>query len=317
MTSIADRSHAESSLRADSSRQAESRFSGLSVALATTFQADGSLDLVAFRRLTRRVVAGGAQGLVVLGSTGEAATLVQAERDRLITACLEEAGDATVVVGTGSSATHQAASWTRRAQDLGAHGALVVTPYYNKPNVDGLLAHYRVVADAAPGLPIVLYNVPGRTGLNLTPDILTSLWALPSVVAVKESSGDLGQIDQIVRTLPPGKVVLAGDDALALPALALGVHGLVSVAGNLVPDHLRALVDAGRASCFQEARDWHARTSPLFDALFAETNPVPLKAALTLLGLGTDVVRPPLARASDATRLRLSAVLARLEGVAA
>lgn len=313
MTPTADRSQF-----LESSTRASSPFAGLSVALATTFCADGTLDLPAFRRLTRRVVAGGAQALVVLGSTGEAATLLEVERDQLITACLEEAGDAVVIVGTGSNATHQAAAWTLRAQALGAHGALVVTPYYNKPNVDGLVAHYRVVADAAPGLPIVLYNVPGRTGLNLAPEILTSLWAIPSVVAVKESSGDLAQIDQIVRALPAGKLVLAGDDALALPAIALGAHGLVSVAANLVPEHLRALVDAARASRFQEARRLHARAASLFDALFTETNPVPLKAVLALRGLATDVVRPPLARASEATRLRLSEVLARFEeGVAA
>ena len=159
-------------------------FTGLSVALATPFTPSMDVDLPAFRRLVRHVAGGGADHLVVLGSTGEAATLLEAERDALVAACLEEAGSASVVVGTGSNATRQAAAWTRRAQELGAHGALVVTPYYNKPTADGLVAHYREVAAAAPGLPIVIYNVPGRTGQNLAPAVLSRLWENPQLVAI-------------------------------------------------------------------------------------------------------------------------------------
>lgn len=288
-------------------RQQASEWQGLFVALATPFDEQGEVDLPAFRRLVRHVVTGGADVLVVLGSTGEAATLEEPERDALITACLAEAGGRAVLAGTGHNATAQAARWTARAQALGAHGALVVTPYYNKPTVDGLLAHYRAVSAAAPGLPLVAYNVPGRTGLNLTPAALARLWELPDLVAVKESSGNLVQIGAIAQALPPGKTLLAGDDNLALPSIALGARGLVSVAGNVAPAACKMLVEDARAGRLDEARAAQRRLLPLMDALFLESNPIPLKAALALLGIGTDVVRLPLVRAQHGTRQALLA----------
>lgn len=278
-------------------------FTGLGVALATPFTPDHALDLPAFRRLVRHV-ARAADFLVVLGSTGEAATLEEAERDALLAACLDEAGGRPVVAGTGHNATRTAARWTRRAADLGVQGALVVTPYYNKPTPEGLVIHYRACAEA--GLPLVVYNVPGRTGLNLTPAALARLWEIPAVAAVKESSGNLAQIGEIARTLPPGKVLLAGDDALALPALALGAEGLVSVAGNLLPGLMKRLVDRARAGRRGEALALHHRLLPLLDALFLESNPIPLKAALQAAGLGSDAVRLPLVPADAATRTRLA-----------
>lgn len=278
-------------------------FTGLGVALATPFTPDHALDLPAFRRLVRQV-ARAADFLVVLGSTGEAATLEEAERDALIGACLDEAAGRPVVAGTGHNATRTAARWTRRAAELGAQGALVVTPYYNKPTPEGLVIHYRACAEA--GLPLVAYNVPGRTGLNLTPAALARLWEIPAVVAVKESSGNLAQIGEIARTLPPGKVLLAGDDALALPTLALGAEGLVSVAGNLLPGLMKRLVDLARAGRREEALALHHRLLPLLDALFLESNPIPLKAALQASGLGSDAVRLPLVPAGAATRACLA-----------
>jgi 4-hydroxy-tetrahydrodipicolinate synthase len=282
---------------------------GLAVALATPFTADGAVDLPAFRRLVRHVAGGGADVLVALGSTGEAATLDEAERDLLIETCLEEAGGCTVLAGTGSNATAVAARWTARAGALGAHGALVVTPYYNKPTVDGLVAHYRAIADAAPGLPLVAYNVPGRTGLNLSPAALLRLWENEQVVAVKESSGNLAQIGAIAAELPPGKVLLAGDDNLALPSIALGASGVVSVLGNLLPAAMKVLVEHALAGQLVEARAAHRALLPLMDALFVESNPIPLKAGLTLLGLSGDAVRLPLVRAKLATRQGLLAAL--------
>lgn len=278
-------------------------FTGLGVALATPFTPDHALDLPAFRRLVRHV-ARAADFLVVLGSTGEAATLEEAERDALISACLNEAGGRPVVAGTGHNATRTAARWTRRAADLGVQGALVVTPYYNKPTPEGLVIHYRACAEA--GLPLIAYNVPGRTGLNLTPAALARLWEIPAVAAVKESSGNLAQIGEIARTLPPGKVLLAGDDALALPAFAVGAEGLVSVAGNLLPGLMKRLVDLGRAGRRGEALALHHRLLPLLDALFLESNPIPLKASLQASGLGGDAVRLPLVPASVATRACLA-----------
>ena len=289
---------------------------GMFVALATPFTPDSALDLPGFRRLVRHVVAGGADGLVVLGSTGEAATLLEPERDALIAACLEEAGGTTVIAGTGHNATPQAAAWTRRAQELGAHAALVVTPYYNKPTPSGLVAHFRAVAAAAPELPIVVYNVPGRTGLNLAPDTLNRLWAIPQLVAVKESSGNLAQIAEICRTLPPGRTLLSGDDNLALAAMAVGGSGLISVIGNVLPRETKQLVDLALAGRRQEAIALQHALMPFMDALFLESNPIPTKAALALKGICGDAMRLPLEAALPATRARLAELLAAGVGVA-
>lgn len=285
------------------------KFQGLAVALATPFTLTGAVDLPAFKRLVRHVVHGGVDFLVVLGSTGEAATLNDAERDALILACRDEAGGKPVVVGAGSSSTAQAASWSARAQYLGADGVLVVTPPYNKPTPSGLVAHYQAIADAAPGLPIIVYNVPGRTGQNLVPSTLSRLWDNPSVVAVKESSGNLEQIAEMIRTLPPGKTLLAGDDNLAVQSIAAGAKGLVSVLGNLLPRETKALVTAALAGKMSEAQEHQTRLMPLIDALFMESNPIPLKAGLKFLGLGEDVLRLPLTQPEPATRQRLAEAL--------
>jgi 4-hydroxy-tetrahydrodipicolinate synthase len=289
---------------------------GMFVALATPFTPDFAVDLPAFRRVVRHVVDGGADGVVVLGSTGEAATILEPERDALIVACLEEAGGRTVIVGTGSNATHQAAAWTRRAQELGAQAALVVTPYYNKPTADGLVAHFQAVTDAAPGLPVIIYNVPGRTGQNLVPAVLTRLWENPQLVGLKESSGNLAQIAEEVRTLPEGRFILSGDDNLALAAIAVGASGLISVIGNVLPRATKQLVDLALAGKRREAVALHQDLLPLMDALFLESNPIPTKAALALKGICGDALRLPLVAASAATRARLAELLAVGAGVA-
>ena len=289
---------------------------GMFVALATPFTPDFAVDLPAFRRVVRHVVDGGADGVVVLGSTGEAATILEPERDALIVACLEEANGRTVIVGTGSNATHQAAAWTRRAQELGAQAALVVTPYYNKPTADGLVAHYQAVTDAAPGLPVIIYNVPGRTGQNLVPAVLTRLWENPQLVGLKESSGNLAQIAEEVRTLPEGRFILSGDDNLALAAIAVGASGLISVIGNVLPRATKQLVDLALAGKRLEAVALHQDLLPLMDALFLESNPIPTKAALALKGIWGDALRLPLVAASSATRARLAELLAVGAGVA-
>jgi 4-hydroxy-tetrahydrodipicolinate synthase len=304
------------------------RLHGLGVAIATPFKpasgpddfGAGAVDIAAFRALARRLIAGGpASGgrgvdfLVVLGSTGEAATVTPAERDELVAAAIEEArrdgGKTPVIVGTGHNSTAQARELAARAAASGADGILVVTPYYNKPQPAGLEAHFRAIAAAAPGLPIIVYNVPGRTGLNLLPKELCRLMAIPEVVAVKESSGNLAQIGEILRTMPEGKKLFSGDDALALPAIALGGHGLISVTANILPAEVKALVDAALAGRRDEAARLHAALLPMTDALFLESNPSPLKAALALAGLCSDAVRLPLAPASEATRARLAELL--------
>jgi 4-hydroxy-tetrahydrodipicolinate synthase len=185
----------------------------------------------------------------------------------------------------------------------------VVAPYYNKPTPRGLVAHFAEVASAAPGLPIIAYNVPGRTGLNITPAVLALLWELPQVVAIKESTANLAQMSEIVRTLPAGKTLLSGDDNMALPAIAVGASGLVSVLGNLVPAATKALVEAARRGDLAEARRLHYQLLPLMDALFLESNPIPLKAGLRLMGLARDTLRLPLVSAEPATVARLAEAL--------
>ncbi|HAE23135.1 MAG TPA: 4-hydroxy-tetrahydrodipicolinate synthase [Spirochaetaceae bacterium] len=290
------------------------RFTGLGVALATPFSAQDAdtVDTAAFRALIRSVRSGGADFLVVLGSTGEAATVRDEEREGIIRAALEESGGLPVVVGVGHNATARTVAMAKESAALGVQGLLVVTPYYNKPQPAGLEAHYRAVAAAADGLPIIAYNVPGRTGLNLAPDILARLWAIPQVIGVKESSGNLAQIGEIARCLPPGKLLLSGDDALALPAIALGASGLVSVAGNAAPAQLKALVSAALAGRRKEAQELHYRLLPLMDALFAESNPAPLKAGLEELSLCSSLPRLPLAGASEPTRQRVRKALQEL-----
>jgi 4-hydroxy-tetrahydrodipicolinate synthase len=289
-------------------------FSGLSVALATPFTPTGDVDMKAFRALVKHVAEGGADVLIVLGSTGEAATITENERDPLIVACLEEARGKKVVAGTGHNSTRQTVAWTKRSQELGVHGALIVTPFYNKPTPQGLVAHFKACAEAAPGLPFIVYNVPGRTGLNLTPAALQLLWQNEQVVAVKESSGNVAQISEIARTLPKGKTLLSGDDNLALASIAVGAEGLVSVLGNMLPKETKALVDAARAGRRAEAAALNNKLLPLIDALFVESNPIPLKAGLQMLGLGGDTLRLPLQSATEATRAKLKETLAIARG---
>lgn len=284
---------------------------GLGVALATPFTLDGQLDLPTLVRLVQHVVGGGAQFVVALGSTGEAAMLTDAERELVVRTVRQHCAPALLLVGTGASSTVQACAWTTRAAELGADGALVVTPPYVKPSQAGLQTHFRAVAAAAPELGIVLYNVPSRAGCNLQASTVAALWSEPNIVAIKESSGDLAQIGRIAAELPPGKVLLAGDDGLCLPTLAVGGGGLVSVAGNLVPGLVRQLVDQGLAG-MRSAQRLHGRLLPLFEALFLEPNPVPLKAALAVMGFGSGAVRLPLLAAQAATRERLRACLAGL-----
>jgi 4-hydroxy-tetrahydrodipicolinate synthase len=288
---------------------------GLWVALATPFLPDGALDLQGFERLVRHVRAGGTDVLVVLGSTGEATALDDSERDAVIRKALAAAGGAPVVVGCTASATAAACRFAAKAQQLGAHGALVATPPYVKPTPAGVVAHFAAIAAAAPSLPLIAYNIPGRTGTNLAPATVQELWRLPAVRGLKESSGDLAQISAIAASLPKDRLLLAGDDPLALPTLALGAHGLVSVAGNVLPAPLRELVYAAREGQLARARAAHERLHPLLQALALEPNPIPLKAALALAGLCGETLRLPLLPAQEATRGKVAAALRALGAI--
>lgn len=284
-------------------------FSGLCVALATPFTPGQEVDFPAFRRLVKHVAEGGADGLWVLGTTGEAPTITDGERDALITATLEESRGCQVVVGTGSNDTRKTIAMTRRAKELGAHGALVIIPYYNKPTPSGIVAHFKAIADAVPGFPLVVYNVPGRTGVNLAPATLAQLWEIPQVVALKESTGNLAQISEILRTLPEGKTLLSGDDYMAVATIALGGSGVVSVIGNALPRQIKTLVDLALAGKRSEAASLHAKLYPLMDALFMESNPIPVKALLAQLDLCADTMRLPLVPAQPATHACLAECL--------
>ena len=291
------------------------RLSGAFTELVTPFDADGSLDDAAFARLVQRQIAAGIAGLVPCGTTGESPTLSATERERLIALSVELAAAGagaerpTVLAGTGSNDTAATIRATRRAAELGADAALVVAPYYNRPNQAMLAAHYTAVADGG-DLPIVVYNVPSRTASNVEAATLLRLAEHPRVVGVKEASNSLDQIALIVRERPAGFAVLAGDDIWTVPLLALGGDGVVSVASNQIPAEMVALCEAATAGDWERARAIHARWLPLFRANFAGApNPVPVKAALALMGLAADHVRLPLLPLADVDRDRLAGVL--------
>jgi 4-hydroxy-tetrahydrodipicolinate synthase len=292
---------------------------GALTALVTPFTEDGSLDETALRRLVRWQVLAGIDGLVPVGTTGEAPTLSPIERDRVIAITVETAaerpsrGRVPVVAGTGTNDTAATIAATRRAAELGADAALVVAPYYNRPDGRMLEAHFRAVADEG-DLPIVVYNVPSRTGTNVPADVFLRLADHPRVIAVKEASGNLEQIARICRDRPRGVAVLAGDDAWTLPILALGGDGVVSVASNEIPGELVALCAAALAGDWDGARRIHERWLELFLANFAGgPNPVPVKAALRLMGLlETDATRRPLLPLDDGAVAVLEGTLRRL-----
>lgn len=289
---------------------------GALTAMITPFRPDGSLDESTLRSLISWQVLAGIDGLVPCGTTGEAPTLSATERDRVIALTVEvvaerpSANRVAVVAGTGTNDTAATITATRRAAALGADAALVVAPYYNRPDGRMLDAHFRAVADEG-DLPIVVYNVPSRTATNVPADVFLRLAEHPRVIAVKEASGILEQIATICRDRPPDVAVLAGDDAWTLPVLALGGDGVISVASNEIPGEMVSLCAAGRAGDWDAARRIHERWLPLFLANFrGGPNPVPAKAALALMGLlPSDSLRRPLLPLAEADRTRLGDVL--------
>lgn len=296
---------------------------GLAVALATPFTGTPQpteaaekpappdrVDLEGFGRLLDHVLAGGVDSVVVLGSTGEAATVDDEERSALVRLARQrldraDADGVSLVVGVGHNDTARTCDLAAAAHRDGADALLVVTPYYNKPQPRGLQAHYRAVADAAPGTPIIAYNVPGRTGTTVTPETMHLLWQVEQVVALKDSGGDVRATERLCREAPEGRFVLAGDDDLALASIAVGAQGLISVCANLDPARTAALVRAARAGDLRAAQRVGADLAPLMEAMFVETNPVPVKVGLACLGLAGSAVRPPLAPAEPDTWARV------------
>jgi 4-hydroxy-tetrahydrodipicolinate synthase len=283
-------------------------FEGVFTALVTPFR-DGEVDEPALRELVELQIAAGVDGVVPCGSTGEAATLTHAEHGRVVQIVVEAARRRVqVLAGTGSNSTRESIQLTRHAKEVGADGALLISPYYNKPTQEGIVAHYAAVARET-GFPLLAYNIPGRTASNILPATLARLADVENIVGVKESCGDLAQISHAIAECPESFTFLSGDDALILPILAVGGRGAISTAANVAPREVVELVRACRSGDLARALGLHQRLLPLFRELFCETNPIPVKAALVLQGRIRDEIRLPLTRLSQANRQRLQVAL--------
>jgi 4-hydroxy-tetrahydrodipicolinate synthase len=281
--------------------------------MVTPFSADGSVNYEMAERLADHLVGHGSDGLVVCGTTGESPTLSWEEEYQLFKTIKQAvSGRAKVVAGTGSNSTQEAIEATQKASHLDLDGALQVVPYYNKPSQEGLYEHFRHIAQAVPDLPIMLYNIPGRTGCNLAVETVARLAELDNIVAVKEASGNLDQVSQVRLHTPSDFLIYSGDDSLTLPTLSVGGCGVVSVASHLVGDQLQQMIQAYEAGQVKQATDIHLHLLPLFKALFVTTNPVPVKVALAQRGWDVGSVRLPLCPASDEVQRLIQDVLTAL-----
>jgi len=288
-------------------------FGRLLTAMVTPFAADGSVDLALAGRLAQHLAQDGSDGIVVCGTTGESPTLSWDEQVQLLAAVREAVGPGVkVLAGTGSNSTAEAVEATREAAAAGADGALVVVPYYNKPPQSGLEAHFRAVAEAAPQLPLMLYNIPGRTGCSLAPATVARLMDCPNVVSIKAASGTTDEVSQLRLACGPQMAIYSGDDALTLPMLAVGAVGVVSVASHVAGPQMRSMIDAFLAGRHADALAQHEQLLPLCKALFATTNPIPVKAALELSGWPVGAPRLPLLPLEPSMRDTLSQALSAL-----
>lgn len=269
-------------------------FTGCGTALVTPFRRDLSLDEDALRRLLRRQIDAGIDFLVPCGTTGESPTLSHEEQVRVVKITVEEArGKVPVVAGAGGNNTAHVIEMAREFASCGANGILSVAPYYNKPTQEGLYQHYKAIAEAV-SLPIILYNIPGRTGVNIEPATLVRLAQVGNIVGVKEASGNISQMATILAAVPNDFAVLSGDDGITLPLMALGGRGMISVASNEIPAEMTRIAKLANANDFAAARELHNRWFPLMEVNFIETNPIPVKSALALMGLCEPVFRLPL-----------------------
>ena len=283
-------------------------FSGSLVAIVTPFK-NGAVDETAYRELIEFQIANGTHGIVPCGTTGESATLSHEEHERVVALTVEVVNRRVpVIAGTGSNATDEAIAFTAHAKRAGADGALLITPYYNKPTQEGLYQHYAAVAQAV-DLPLILYNIPGRTSVNMTPATIARIAKLGNVVGIKEGSGSLGQVSDIIHQCDDDFTVLSGDDSLTLPMMALGAKGVITVTANVAPKDMAALVTAALAGNFAEARASHFKLASLFSALFYETNPIPVKEALAMMNKIEPEFRLPLTPLSSDNRERLRQVM--------
>jgi 4-hydroxy-tetrahydrodipicolinate synthase len=284
-------------------------FQGTGTAMVTPFKADGTIDEKALRRFVDFQIDGGVDMLLPCGTTGEGATLDEQETDRVIQIVIEQAQRRVpVIAGAGSNSTAKAVQITRRAKKAGADGVLSVGPYYNKPTQQGFYEHFKAIAEAE-NMPVIVYNVPGRTGSNIEAKTMLRLAEIPNIVAVKEASGNIGQIMEIIREAPRDFRVLCGDDAMALPVIAVGGDGIVSVVSNEAPSMMSEMIDAALDGHLERAKELHYKLLPLMNINFIESNPIPVKAALAMMGLIEENYRLPLVRIGAANREKLAKVV--------
>ena len=287
-------------------------FTGVGTALITPFTRAGALDDANIKRLARRQIDAGVHFLVPCGTTGETPTLTEAERRRVVELVVEEAGgQVPVLAGAGGYDTKEVVHAAREMQAAGATGLLSVTPYYNKPTPEGLFHHFSAVADATP-LPIILYNVPGRTGCNIDAATCAKLATIPHVVGVKEASGNIQQMVEICRAVPADFLVLSGDDALTVPLMSIGGRGLISVASNEIPSEMAQMVEAAERGDYAAARQIHHRVVPLMLGNFIESNPGPVKFAMAAMGLCEEVFRLPMVSPRAGSQQKMLAILKEL-----
>ncbi len=282
-------------------------FKGSMVALVTPFKGE-KIDEGALRKLVRFQIENGTDVLVPCGTTGESATLSLQEHERVIDIVINEAkGKTKVVPGTGSNNTAEALEFTRHAKEAGADGALIITPYYNKPTQEGIYQHFKVLDSI--GIPLIVYNIASRTGINITPATMARIAKLKNAVGVKEASGNLKQMAEIKRLCGKGFDLISGDDALTLPLLAIGGCGVISVVANIVPKDVSEMITAHEKGDFKQARDYYYKLMPLVNAMFIETNPIPVKTSMGLMGMIEPTLRLPMCAMSEATVEKLKKVL--------
>jgi 4-hydroxy-tetrahydrodipicolinate synthase len=283
-------------------------FKGSIVAIVTPFK-NGKIDEEKLRQLVEFQIQGGTDAIVPCGTTGESSTLDYEEHDRVIEIVIQQVNKRVpVIAGTGSNSTAEAIEMSRHAKKMGADGCLLVTPYYNKPSQEGLFRHYSAIADAV-AIPQILYNVPGRTGINLLPETVARLAEHKNIVAIKEATGSLQQASEVLALCGDKIDVLSGDDFITFPMMACGAKGVISVTANIMPGEISALVDAFCAGDLEKARQLHLRTLKINNAMFIESNPVPVKTALGLMGKCSDEVRLPLAPMSEANKNKLASIM--------
>jgi 4-hydroxy-tetrahydrodipicolinate synthase len=288
-------------------------FTGVGTALVTPFTRSGDLDEAAVRRLGRRQIDAGVNFLVPCGTTGENPTLTHDERVRIVEILVDEAdGKVPVLAGAGGYDTREVIHLAAAMKKAGASGLLSVTPYYNKPTQEGLFLHYRAIAEST-DLPVIVYNVPGRAGVNVEPSTLARLAVIPNITGVKEASGNITQMCEVCRIVPHDFVVLSGDDAITLPLMAVGGKGVISVASNEIPSDMVEMVRAAARGDFATARSVHNRILPLMQINFVESNPVPVKAAMAAMGLLEESYRLPMCGPTAASREKITRVLKELQ----